>query len=254
MTYDEALRAHQEHLRISMSHPGLFDPVKVSAELPEPSAELPEEDDGAQLTHGEVDAAVRELADQYHKPVSAVSTMLALTHQRADLGHSVAERVQVIAQVEKSLRRGMAEPDREQILQLSGHAGHEVIRLSADHSDVFGLTVSAEQRRELAKKGEALGPDGDFPCHDRNHVQAAAAEFRKGHLAGHSAAEVKRHILKNAKRLGVDVDLDDSDGGGDDVAATVTLSASAGPLEQARHAASHGDTAEAIMSRHSRYF
>ncbi len=43
------------------------------------------------------------------------------------------------------------------------------------------------------------------------HLAAAVAEYKKGNLAGHSAAEVRRHIKKGAARLGVNVDLGDGD-------------------------------------------
>jgi hypothetical protein len=83
-----------------------------------------------------------------------------LTHQRADLGFSLSERAAVIAQVERSLRRGLAEPDAQQILELSGgQSGDEevsrTLELAAEPGDgISALAVSAEQRDKLVKTGD----------------------------------------------------------------------------------------------------
>jgi hypothetical protein len=219
--------------------------------------------------HEELDVAERELAERYGS--GRVRDAIYLVHAEADLGRSENERHAGLIAVERSLRRGQAQVDAEgiaglriQVLKLgawqrgedaAGPAADledEVLRLTSDHADVLGLTVSAAERRSLAAKGHALGPEGDFPIPDAHHLGLAKAEFKKDNLAGHSRAEVRAHINKNAKRLGLPgLDSDDD---GDDGKAAMTVALSAGPQERARHAALSGGSAGDIMARYPQFF
>ena len=75
------------------------------------------------------------------------------------------------------------------------------------------------------------------------------AKYAKGNLAGHSRAEVRAHINKNAKRLGLPGLDGDGDHGEDDVAATMV-----GLTQESQAAAmmlSAGqDSASAVIARH----
>ena len=132
--------------------------------------------------------------------------------------------------VRRSVRRRMSGPSRR--------PAREDVR---DEAMIVGLTVTAAQRDKFAKSGVAL-PDGDFPVHDAEHLAAAKSEFRKGNFAGHSKAEVRAHINKNAKRLGLP-GLDGTRGRGRDHGAH--------PGEPAAMALTGGaDSAEAVTARH----
>jgi hypothetical protein len=81
---------------------------------------------------------------------------------------------------------------------------------------MIGLAVSQDERDQLAETGQAL-PGGDFPIPDAHHLALAKGEYAKGNLAGHSKAEVRRHINENAKRLGLPgLDDDEDHDSGDD--------------------------------------
>jgi hypothetical protein len=264
MSYADALRAHQEHMQVGMRHREFFDADKLTREVPEPYYAPPEEaQDDTRLSHPELDAAEQELAARYGH--TRVRDLLYLTHAEAGLGRSENERHAVLGQVVLALQHGESQVPPHKIAQLEatvlklaagqtgtviGSAEDEILRLTGDHADVIGLAVSAEMRRALAKKGHALGPDGDFPVHDAAHLAAAKSEYKKGNLAGHTRAEVKAHINKNAKRLGLPGLDDDEDD--DKLGATVALSA--GPQERARQAARLGDSAEAVMARNPGFF
>jgi len=222
------------------------------------------EDTGTRLSHAELDAGEDEVAAKYGR--TRVNDMIHLAHASAGLGRSENERHVVLSKVVQALRCGESQVPahkvaglRGDVLKLSaasqagtvtGPAAEEEVRLAADHADIFGLAVSAEQRRALAKQGKALGPDGDFPVHDAHHLGLAKATYRKGNLAGHSKSEVRAHINKSARRLGLP-GLDDD---GDDDEAGLTISLSAGPQERARQAARLGDSADAIAARHPGFF
>jgi hypothetical protein len=222
------------------------------------------EDTGTRLSHAELDAGEDEVAAKYGR--TKVNDMIHLAHAGAGLGRSENERHVVLSEVVLALRRGeKAVPAhkiaglRGEVLRLSAASqdgtvtgpAEEEVRLAADHAGIFGLTVSAEQRRALARQGKALGPDGDFPVHDAHHLGLAKAAYKAGKLAGHSKSEVRAHINKNAKRLGLP-GLDDD--GDDDEKAEMTVALSAGPQERARQAARLGDSADAIAARHPQFF
>ncbi len=66
---------------------------------------------------------------------------------------------------------------------------------------------SADQRKEMAKKGHAM-PDGSYPIGDAEDVKSAAGLV--GHSKKYSADQVKAHVIKNARRLGATGALPDS--------------------------------------------
>jgi hypothetical protein len=110
----------------------------------------------------------------------------------------------------------------ELALSVAALAGELGVQGSGD-GDTISLAVSQAERDQLAETGQAL-PGGDFPVHDAHHLALAKGEYKKGNLAGHSREEVRRHINKNAKRLGLPgLDDDDDHDSGDDVQATRRL-------------------------------
>jgi len=72
------------------------------------------------------------------------------------------------------------------------------------------LTVTEEERYKLAKAGHAM-IGGHFPIPDAKHLGYAKAFFKQGKHAGQDPAEIRAHINRNAKRLGLP-GLDDDDG------------------------------------------
>jgi hypothetical protein len=200
----------------------------------------------AQLSHDDILGAVRELAGQHGISSARVRGMLMLTAARAGVGHSPEEEAAALNQVALSLDAGKMNVSDGQILELSGRAGGDTIgapeelrEAVRDEAAVLGLTVSQAKRDALVKSGHAM-PGGDFPVHDAAHLAAAKSEFRKGNLAGHSRAEVRAHINKNARRLGLP-------GLDEDVHATVALTQES----QAALALSAGqDSPDAVIARH----
>jgi hypothetical protein len=97
----------------------------------------------------------------------------------------------------------------------------EALLLLSDMSDEDAIALSVLTQAEREKPSAHTIPGStDYPIPDKGHLQAAIARFKQGKLAGHSRKEVKAHILKHARRLGVEVDLggddDDDDDDGDD--------------------------------------
>lgn len=79
-------------------------------------------------------------------------------------------------------------------------------------SGTVSLSVlSMDERRK--DSAHTIPGTTDFPVPDVAHRRAAIARFKEGKLAGHSSAEVRSHIMKAAKRLGVQIDLGGGDGG-----------------------------------------
>jgi hypothetical protein len=71
-----------------------------------------------------------------------------------------------------------------------------------------GLSVlTAEGRRKAKTDGYTIAGSEDYPIPDKAHLSAAVARYKQGKHAGHPAGTVKAHILKHARRLGVEVDL-----------------------------------------------
>jgi hypothetical protein len=261
--FDDPVMLHREIQRIGSTGTGrrVFSKDKL-AESPAPDPYIAEEEDTG-LSHSDLDAVEDELAAKYGQ--LKVHDMICLAHGQATLGRGVNERSVVLAEVTQALRRGQSQvPEhtaaglRDEMVRLSaaragtviGSVKDEASRLFADHEDVIGLTISAERRQVLAKRGHAL-PDGSFPVHDAHHVGLAKAAYKAGKLAGHDKAEVKAHINRNAKRLGM-LPLDDDDDGDEKAAMTVSLSA--GTQELARQAKLSGDSADAIAARHAEFF
>jgi hypothetical protein len=207
----------------------------------------------AQLSHDDLLAAQRELAEEHGVSSARVRGMVMLTAAKAGLGHSEQEQAAVITEVALAMGAGKMNVSDDRILALSGRAGGDTIgaledqrAAVRDEAMVFGLTVSPAERDRLVKSGHAMPPGGDFPVHDAAHLAAAKSEFRKGNLAGHSRAEVRSHINKNARRLGLPGLDEDGDHGEDDVAATMALT-----QESAAMALSAGqDSPDAVIARH----
>ena len=74
-------------------------------------------------------------------------------------------------------------------------------------SETVSLSVLTIAERKKAS-AHTIPDSTDYPIPDVGHLRAAIARFKEGKYAGHSKAEVRAHILKAAKRLGVTVDLD----------------------------------------------
>ena len=106
---------------------------------------------------------------------------------------------------------------RQGILDLNGMRPSETVALSV---------LSMDERRKPS--AHTIDSSTDFPIPDIGHLRAAIARFKEGKLAGHSAAEVKAHILKAAQRLGVKVDLDGGDDDGKKKVAASTVALTAG--------------------------
>jgi hypothetical protein len=200
----------------------------------------------AQLTHDDLLAAVRELAEEHGVSSARVRGLVMLTAAKAGLGHSEQEQAAVITEVALAMGAGKMNVSDEQILKLS-RLGDDTIGLAADdhreavrgEAAVLGLTVSQAERDRLVKSGHAMPPGGDFPVHDAAHLAAAKSEYAKGHFAGHSKAEVRSHINKNAKRLGLP-------GLDEDVHATMALTQET----QAMALSAGQDSPDAVIARH----
>lgn len=73
----------------------------------------------------------------------------------------------------------------------------EDMRAKFDEPEYF-RTFTAEQRRQLAKKGFAL-PDGSYPIENKQDLQNAIRSIGR---TNKPKAQVKRHIIKRARALG----------------------------------------------------
>ena len=122
------------------------------------------------------------------------------------LADRTGQSLQDILDMSAALETGRSDEERAAAILALSEALEIEPALSTDQ--VLCLTVSAAERRSLATQGKALGPEGDFPIPDRGHLASAIGRYKAGSLAGHSKASIRSHILKNAKRLGVPVDLD----------------------------------------------
>jgi hypothetical protein len=136
------------------------------------------------------------------------SAYFAAARQVADLTGDSLQNVLELSQV---LAGGNSTQEKcEALIALSdAHSAIGNAPVAVTANDVLELSVSAPERKALAAKGEALGPAGDFPIPDRSHLVSAIARYKMGRHAGHPASAVREHILKNAKRLGVQVELGD---------------------------------------------
>lgn len=80
--------------------------------------------------------------------------------------------------------------------------------VSTPDGSLVGLSVlTAEGRRRAKAAGYTIAGSDDYPIPDKDHLSAAIARYKEGKLAGHPASVVKAHILKHARRLGVEVSL-----------------------------------------------
>jgi len=82
--------------------------------------------------------------------------------------------------------------------------------MDEDELAEVGLTVSASERKKMAKSGAAM-PGGHFPIHDLDHLASAKAFYHQGKYADQDPAEIHAHINRRAKALG-GTGLDDDDG------------------------------------------
>jgi hypothetical protein len=83
--------------------------------------------------------------------------------------------------------------------------------MDEDELAEVGLTVSASERKKMAKSGAAM-PGGHFPIHDLDHLASAKAFYHQGKHAGQDPEEIRAHINRRAKALGgtgLDEDEDD---------------------------------------------
>jgi hypothetical protein len=122
----------------------------------------------AQLSHDDLLAAQKELAELHGVSSARVRGMVMLAHAQAGLGYSETEQADVIREVALSLERGEDAVSGGQILELSGRAGGDTIGLAADL--------------------------------DLEHLQAAAVLARSGHDGWKDAGEL---IAERAGELGV---------------------------------------------------
>lgn len=108
-------------------------------------------------------------------------------------GTTVAYRDELLAQREERASEAAAE-------RAAASIDVEVLQ---DMLDVEGRasSISADERKRLAAKGQAL-KDGSYPIPDKSHLHAAAVLAASGHGNVEAA---KRLIRKRAKELGVDV-------------------------------------------------
>ena len=86
--------------------------------------------------------------------------------------------------------RGQAEKQM-QAIRASGYGGDG--SMTTTHDD-----YSAEERRQMAKNGEAM-PDGSYPIKTKGDLQNAIHAIGRGDA---SHASIKRHIIKRARALG----------------------------------------------------
>jgi hypothetical protein len=151
MSYDEALRAHQEHLQVGMRNREFFDADKLTREVPDPYVS-PEEDTGpgTRLTHAELDAAERELAGKYGRV--RVNDMIHLTHAESGLGRSENERHAVLGQVVLALRSGEKAVPVHRIARLEG----TVLELARQQGTVFGGPAEDEEEVRLSAPAAGL--------------------------------------------------------------------------------------------------
>jgi hypothetical protein len=74
--------------------------------------------------------------------------------------------------------------------------------------ETIGLSVLTARGRKQAKTdGYTIAGSDDYPIPDKAHLSAAVGRYKQGAFAGHPAGTVKAHILKHARRLGVEVEL-----------------------------------------------
>ena len=251
--------AHAEIERLARLHQSpkpLYSDPFVSKQTPGTEHFGAQPDEATGLTHDDIRGAVLELAGQHGVSTARVRGMMYLTAARAGLGHSPEEEAAVIAEVALSLDAGKLNVSDDRILALSGRADDTFTPAAEDQREAvrnqamtLALTVTQAERDKLVKTGAAL-PGGDFPVHDAKHLAAAKSEYAKGNLAGHSKAEVRSHINRNAKRLGLpglDGDQDE-----DDVAATM-VGLTQETQAMALSARSGADSADAVIARWSRH-
>jgi hypothetical protein len=74
--------------------------------------------------------------------------------------------------------------------------------------ETIGLSVlTAKGRKQAKTDGYTIAGSDDYPIPDKAHLSAAVGRYKEGAFAGHPSGTVKAHILKHARRLGVEVEL-----------------------------------------------
>lgn len=141
MSFDDELRAHQEHLRLGMTRAGrkYLDSSKLTEEVPEPYTAAWD----AQLTHDDLLGAQRELAEKHGVSTARVRGMVMLATVQAGLGYSEQEQTAVLMEVMLSLESGQASVSDAQILELSGRGGDDLAGLASALTDVAHLDAAA---------------------------------------------------------------------------------------------------------------
>lgn len=116
----------------------------------------------AEISDEDILAASRELAGQHRVSTDAVLCMTHDCHIRSGLGRSVAERVAVVREVALSLSRGDLYVSDDQCLALAASGGSdywvsdaEIIRLTADYGDEFGLAHPSKSGKMVTTKTRA---------------------------------------------------------------------------------------------------
>jgi hypothetical protein len=82
---------------------------------------------------------------------------------------------------------------------LTASAGDRLERIEEFAAMLEFVSFTPEQRKELAKKGQAL-PDGSFPIRNKADLKNAIRAY--GRSGKTKAAQVRKHIIARAKALG----------------------------------------------------
>lgn len=95
------------------------------------------------------------------------------------------------------------EPQAKKKVKAAALAADAISALSELYVPLSVLTA-AERKKPSA---HTIPGSEDYPIPDEGHLSAAVARYKEGKFAGHSASEVKKHILSRAKALGKQVDI-----------------------------------------------
>jgi hypothetical protein len=120
--------------------------------------------------------------------------------------------ISILLQAVASLRC-FANREQKQSMGENGHpcppeAGTEVIVMAAD-ADVEKAKYSAQQKRQMMKKGQAIPNakgDPSFPIADGEDLKNAISDVGRG---GVSDQKIRKHIIAAAKRLGLSSKIPD---------------------------------------------
>ena len=110
-----------------------------------------------ELSHDDVLAAVRELAEQHGVSTARVRGMLMLTAAKSGLGYSLEEQAQVLGEVMLTLQRGQDEVSDDRILALSGRGGDGLASLAPELSIPDEAHLKAAAILVRSKTGDWAG-------------------------------------------------------------------------------------------------